>query len=253
MNQEKDCLGYFIGIENNHLRFGITPDGKASVIGLSKKGDLLSSNLKIHVDFRVEQVMPDGKFTRCAILPETLESTQAAAADPKLTVIRGKVKGDASFEITVEKSRNGVLLGGKIVEPGTLTANPLRFSIALTFPNVYLNSKKKGDKKIEKAFEDLIDEDRIQLVMADRKKVKLTPSESVDASAKEFNGAGIMEAEISLSPYQGKSFVFAAAPNSSMTFSNSKPGPLHDGFVVTWAGDAAKDANGTARLSIGMK
>jgi hypothetical protein len=169
MNQEKDWLGYFIGIENNHLRFGITPDGKTSVIGLSKKGDLLSSNLKIHVDFRVEQVMPDGKFTRCAILPETLEFTQAAAADAKLTVIRGKVKGDASFEITVEKSRNGGLFGGKIVGPGTLTANSLRFTIAVTFPNVYLESKKNGDKQAEKAFTDLVDEDRIQLVMADRK------------------------------------------------------------------------------------
>lgn len=58
-----------------------------------KKGDMMTSKLRVLVVFQVEQIMADGKISPCAILPETLESAQPAAIDPKQTVIRGKVKG----------------------------------------------------------------------------------------------------------------------------------------------------------------
>jgi len=37
MIQEKEWLGYFIGIENQSFRFGITPEGKTWIDVLSKK------------------------------------------------------------------------------------------------------------------------------------------------------------------------------------------------------------------------
>lgn len=256
MIHEKEWLGYFMGIGNNNFKFGMTPDGKAVIDVLSKKGDRLASIYRVAVDFQVEQTMPDGKVSRLAILPETLESAQPPAVDTKQTIVRGKVKGDASFEVTMEKSRNGLLVGGRVVEPGTLPAGSLRFSIAFKIPNVYareLQNMKAGDKKAAKDHEEKLEEDRIQLTLADRKKVKLSSTESVDASSKEFNGPGIMAAEIGLSPYQGKTFELAASPNSVMAFSNAKAGPLHEGFSVTWTADPAKDPKGAARMSIGMK
>jgi hypothetical protein len=256
MIHEKEWLGYFMGMENNNFKFGMTPDGKAVIDVLSKKGDRLASTYRIAVDFQVEQTMPDGKVSRLAILPETLESAQPPAADAKQTIVRGKVKGDASFEVTMEKSRNGLLVGGRLVDPGTLPADSLRFSIGVKFPNIYdkeMKAMKAGDKKAAKDHEEKLEEDRIQLTLADRKKVKLSSTESVDASSKEFNGPGIMATEISLSPYQGKNFELAASPNSTMTFSNTKAGPLHEGFTVIWTADPAKDPKGAARMSIGMK
>lgn len=253
MIQEKEWLGYFIGIEEKSFKFGITPSGESWVDILSKKGEPISRKLKVMVDFQVEQVMPDGKFSNCAILPESLESTQLPGVDHKQTVIRGKVKGDASFEITVEKGRGGVLMGGRILEPGTLTANPLRFSIIVKIPNVYEDREQGGDKKEMKKREEELKDDRVQLTTAAQKKVKLSAVEPVDAGSPEINGAGIKGVEITLSPYQGKSIELAASPNSSMTLSNKAKGPLHGGFWVTWTADSAKDPNGAARMNIAIR
>jgi hypothetical protein len=253
MLQEKEWLGYFMGIETNDSKFGITPAGEAWIIVMSKKGDPVSSKLRVLVDFQVEQVMPDGKIIVCAILPQTLESAQAPAVDPKQTVIRGKVKGGASFEMTVENGRNGLLAGGRILEPGTLTANPLRFSIAVKFPNIYEAPEKGGGKKDIKKQDETRKDDLVQLTMANQKKMKLSTTEIIDASSKEINGPGIMGAEITFSRYQGKKFVLAASPNSSLVLSNKIAGPLEDGFTVTWRADTAKDPNGNARMSIVVK
>jgi hypothetical protein len=253
MIQKGESLGYFIAIKDKNFKFGINTDGKAEIRVVSKKGDFVGGKLKVTVDFQVEQIMPDGKITRHAILPETLESTQPPAEDPKQTVIRGKVKGNASIEITAEKGRNGVLLGGRVVDPGTLTANPIRFSIVLKTPDVYEEAKKEWAKNGGKGKEAKLKEDGIELVMADRKKVKVSTSESIDASTEEFNGPGIIAAEITLGAYHGKAFELAASPNSSLVFSNTKPGPLHDGFSVKWTADIGKDPNGTSRISIAVK
>jgi hypothetical protein len=244
MMQEKEWLGYFTGIKNKDFKFGITPTGSAWLDVLSKKGDPMNQKLKVLVVFQVEQVMPDGKISQCAISPGTLESAQPAAVDSRQTIIRGKAKGDVSFEITVEKSRDGFLIGGRVVDPGKLAANPPRFAISFKIPEVY-----KDAKKDEKAMKD----NGVELTLTDRKEVKLSTSESINAATDNINGPGITAAEITLSPYQGKSFIVAASPNSSMKISNPKVGPLHDGFTLTWRADAAKDTNGNARMSISMK
>jgi hypothetical protein len=38
-----------------------------------------------------------------------------------------------------------------------------------------------------------------------------------------------------------------------ITLSNRQVGPLHDGFVLTWVSDPAKDPDGLARLSFDVK
>lgn len=256
MIQSGESLGYFISITNNDYRFGLKPNGRGEIRVISKKGDLIGGQLLVPVDFQIEQTMPNGEISRLVILPETLESTQQPTVDPKQTVIRGKFKGDASIEVTIEKSRDGLLLGGRIVDPGSLTANPIRFAIVFRIPSVYQDANRdwaKNGKKGEEAKEAKLKDDGILLTMADKKRVKVSTSESIDASTQEFNGTGIMAAEIALGAYQGKTFELAASPNALLAFSNNKPGPLHNGFYVRWTADTAKDPNGTARFSITMK
>jgi hypothetical protein len=44
-----------------------------------------------------------------------------------------------------------------------------------------------------------------------------------------------------------------ASENSSITLENKPPAALVEGFSMTWTADVAKDPEGKARLSFGMK
>ena len=251
--EDKDWLGYFIGVKTNDFRFGVAPDAKTTIKVTNKKGDTLSSKLTINLVFQIKQTQPDGKVVALKALPETIESPDTPTTKPKKTVIRGKVKGDAQFEVTIDEARGGILLGGRLLDPGTLPKDSLRFSIEVRIPNPYEDIKTGPDKKAIKAFEEKIKDDRVQLTYTDKKRSKLSTTESVDAGSKEINGAGITAAEVEFSPYLGKKFEFTASPNSMLTLSSKQPGPLQDGFIMNWEADATKDPQGAARLSIVIK
>lgn len=251
--EDKDWLGFFIGVKTGDFKFGVAGDGKTTIKVTDKKGDTLSSKLTINLEFQVEQTKPDGKVATLKVLPETLESPDTPTTKPRKTVIRGKVKGDAQFEVTIDEARGGILLGGRLLDPGTLPKDSLRFKIDVKIPNSYEDIKRGTERKEIKAFEEKIKDDRVQLTYADKKRLKLSTTESVDAGSKEINGAGITAAEVEFSPYLGKKFEFAASPNSLLKLSSKQPGPLQDGFVMTWEADVAKDPQGAARLSIAVK
>ena len=253
MMQEKEWLGYFTGVETNDFKFGVGADGNTTIKINEKKGDSLSNKLTVNLDFHVEQTMPDGKVVLLKVLPETLESPDTPTTKPKNTVIRGKVKGDAQFEVTVDEARGGILLGGRLLDPGTLPKDSLRFIIVVKIPNAYTDVKTGTDKKDVKAFEERIKDDCVQVTYADKKRKKLSAAESVDAGSKEVNGAGITAVGVQFSTYKGKEMDFTASPNSLLRLSGKQPGPLQDGFLIIWAADAAKDPKGAARLSIEIK
>lgn len=246
-------LGYFVIVNNNRLQFGIPSHGKATLKVIGKKGEPLSQKLAVTVDFVVEETLPDGKISVKTLIPESLESSQPATDKPKKITCRGKVKGDATFEVSMDEDRGKILLGGRLIDRGTLTANPTRFSIQLKFPDAYPNDKQALDKKEVKEFEEKISKDRVQLTWVGGKRIKLPNDKPVDTGSKEINGSGIDSAEIEFSSYQGKKIELDASENSMMTLSNSKIEPLHAGFTVTWAADPAKDAEGKARLTIDVK
>lgn len=251
---DRQWAGHFVGYSNKAFQFGLTTDGKGRIQVIGKKETPVGHVLAVAVQFAVEEILPDGKPVLRAILPGTLESQQAASTEPHDVVFKGKVKGDASFEATIHEERGVISLGGKLVDRGTLTTNPVRFVIRVTIPNAYPYDKdRSAGKKEMKAFEQKTEKDRLQLKWTDGKGRKQSLSDSVDASSKEINGPGISLLNLELSCYQEKKFDFIASPNSSMTLSNSTPQPLHDGFVITWAADPAKDPQGKARLSIQVK
>ncbi len=253
MFNEKDWLGYFIGVETNDFKFGVGADGKTTLKINRKKGDPINNKLTVVVDFQIEETKPDGKITIYKLLPETLESSQKPTNKPEKTVFRGKVKGDAAFEVTVDETRGGIALGGRLLDPGTLAKDSLRFTISVKIPNAYADVDKPEDKKKMKAFEDRIKEDRVQLAYADKKRSKLSTSESIDTGSKEINGAGITAAEVEFSTYQGKKLGVLASPNSMLSLSAKQPGPLQDGFAISWTADTATDPQGAARLNIEVK
>ena len=249
---EKQWLGYFVGVENRAFRFGFTSEGAAQIIPMGKKGEPASNKLIIPVGFEVLETMPDGKVVSRQIQPASLESAQPATDKPRNVVIKGKVTGDASFEIFINEERGGFSLGGRLLEPGTLK-NPLRFAIGLKIPDVYANTKKDGDKKAENAFEEKTKRDRLQLVWTDQKRVKQSLAERVDASSKEISGPGIASLQLELSAYDGKKIEVTASENSSIALVNKPQSSLVEGFSMSWTADVAKDPEGKARLNYGMK
>lgn len=250
---EKEWLGHFVGFGNKRFQFGLTTQGKAAIRVTGKKGEPLNQRLAIAVDFLVEEILPDGKITVKQIMPETLQSAQAATDKPKNIVFHGKVKGDASFEVFVTEDGGAISLGGRLLDPGTLKKNPLRFSIRLKFPHAYPNAKADGNKQKAKAFEDKIKNDRVQLTWTDGKHVKQTTANKVEAGTKEINGPGIAAAQIEFSSYEEKKFELVASAPSSMALSNARTGPLREGFFLTWTADPAMDPEGKTRITIAVK
>lgn len=250
---EKKWLGYFIGFDHKKFGYGFTVHGKSLVKVVGAKDQPLSPKLTVQVDFVVEEILPNGKTYQRLILPESLESSQPAGNHPKNVIIRGKVKGGASFEISVDEDRGMILLGGHLVDKGELVNNPVRFLIRVKFPNAYPYTKRDGDKERKKAFEEKIRNDRMSLTWTDGKRVKQATDKVIDAGSKEINGPGISGLQVEFSPYDGKKIECAASGNSVIALSSERAGPLHDGFVATWVPDPAKDHAGEARLSISVK
>lgn len=251
-------LGHFAAFKNKKFQIGITGQGKMTLIPMGDKDAPMSQSLAVPILFGIEEVQPDGKSTLKEIKPETLESTQPANDDFETLVIRGKVTGDASFEVTIEQKRGVISIGGRVVDPGTLKKYPLRFAVRARFPTAYPTRKDKDkkedkDKKVDRVFQKKLKDDRIDLKWVDGNRMKQTFEEKVNASSKEINGPGIAAAVVEIEAYKGKKFLFIASENSSMTLSNEKEGPLHLGFTVNWSADAAKDTEGKARLSFEVK
>ena len=250
---EKEWLGYFVGYQDKKFQFGITSQGRATIKVLGKGGVPLNQRLAIPLEFVVEEVMPDGKTMAKKVKPETLESAQPATTKPEKMVIRGKVTGDATFEVFVNEDRGVISLGGRLVDPGALTKNPLRFSLRVKFPDAYPSGKAAGDKDKEKALKDKMKNDRLQLTWSDGKRVKQATDKSIDAGSKEINGPGIVAMQVEFNSYDEKKLEFTASENSLIALSGGPAAPLHDGFTVTWMADPAKDPEGKARITFEVK
>jgi hypothetical protein len=250
---EKEWLGYFVGFENKKFQFGIPSKGKAKIRVIGKTDKPIQNALSIPVDFVIEEIKPNGTTSVRTIRPETLESAQPATLKPKGIVFRGKVNGDATFEVFVDEEGGVISLGGRLLDVGKLTTNPLRFSIQLKIPNAYPSVKKVGDKRLVKAFEDKIKRDRLQLTWTDGKHLKQHTDKPVDASSKEINGPGIAAAQVEFSTMAEKRIEVAATTNSSIALSNPQLAPLNEGFSIIWTADPAKDPEGKARFNITVK
>jgi hypothetical protein len=246
-------FGHFAVYDGKRFQIGMTSRGGITLYVKNEKDAPMKHNYEIKITIDVEETLPDGKTSIKRLKPESLESAEPASADFEKAVIRGKVTGDAAFELTLEQNRGVISFGGRIPDPGTLTKNPVRFVVSTRIPNIYSKDKKES-KKEKKAFEKKMKGDRIEVKWTDGKRMKQNFEKTMDAAAlKELNGPGIAGAEIEMVGYKERKLLFLASPNSSMKVSNEKGGALHEGFTLTWGPDAAKDPEGKARLSLQVK
>ncbi len=240
-------FGHFLAFSNKKFTFGLTSLAEGKLTPLGRAGKPLNYQLLLPLAFFVEEVQPNGRVVTKKILPASLTTGDPATAKPGKVSFRGKVTGGASFEGHVEVDHGVVTVGGRILERGTLTKNPLRFGIQVSFPNAY-RSVPQRDKREVKAFEALLKNDRVSLVWSDGKRVNLTGLGKIAPDSAAINGPGITELKVVLSAYQGKVFEFGATPNSRIDLWNRLEQAVHAGFVVKWYPDPARDPEGKARL-----
>lgn len=253
--EEQPWIGYYAAFANKRFNFGVTPQVNIEMAPMSRKGVPVGKKLAINIDAGIEETLPDGKVVMKQIKVDTLESGDPASDEFEKISIRGKVTGDAQFELNLEQKRGIIFIGGRVLDPGSLTKNPIRFAVRVGIPNGYPDSKgnDKPTDKSSKAFLKKIKDDLLTVKWTDGKRVKQDFATPVDAASKDLNGPGIASAEVELSSYHGNRLLFTAAPNSAILLQNPGVAPLHEGFKIVWAADAAKDPDGKARLAIEVK
>ena len=251
-SNDKPWLGSFAVFANRRFHFRLTTQGEILLTPLGEDREPVRESLAIPIAITVEEIRPGKKPLVKPIRAETLVSDQHATRTLEKTVIRGKVTGDASFEVRIEQNHGVISLGGRLLDAGTLRKNPLRFSLRVKFPSAYPYDRKNG-KKEAKTFQKKIDDDRIDLTWTDGKRKKQGFDQALDANSKELNGPGIASAQASIGAYTGRKFLLATTPNAGMTLSNEKGGPLYKGFTFVWLPDPAKDPDAKARLSFEVR
>lgn len=250
---EKPWLGYFAAYADKRLQITMDSKGAITLAPINDKGTPVSSKIAIDIEAGIEEVAPDGKVVLRRIKPESLTSPESPNDDFEKFTVRGKVTGDAAFELHMEQDRGTIAIGGRVTDPGTLTKLPIRFVVRVKFPDVY-PYEKVANKQHDKTFLKKIEDDRLELKWTDGKRVKQDFEPMVEAASKDLNGPGIAAAQVEVASYKDRRVQFIASPGSSMGLWNAKTAPLHEGFTLSWLPpDATKDPKGEARLSIEVR
>lgn len=242
-------LGFFAAFANKRYQFTIDAFAKMSLTPLNDKGDPASRHLSIPLEIVIEERQATGKTIQRQIDPATLESPQAPTPNLEKLVIRGKAKGGAAFELTLEQSRGQISASGKLLDTGA-NHNPPRFALRFKMPSAYPYDKRTDKDKL-KAFDKKIKNDRIDLRLTDNSRKKQSFDQPVAAAS--LNGPGVASAEIDVEAYKGKKILISATPPSSLTLANPATAPLHEGYTILWQVDPAKDPQAKARLTFEVK
>ncbi len=236
---------YFAGHKMKGADVGLDTDGEIDIIPIGKNRERMTTQFFIPLKFEVQDVAADGKVTVKKFDVDSLTSESKATAKPDKIVVKGKSEGDATFELYYEVARGSVLVGGRIVDKGTLV-NP-KFSINIAFPPAY--AKPPED---EKAFKKRIEDDFFQVKLLDGKKAKVEADKEFDIKSPEFTGTGLSQVEFRVDEFGAREFMFTASPGSKIVASNKAGRPFYDGMTIVWEADPTADAS-KARLAIGVK
>ena len=228
---EKPFFGHFIGIENKKLRFGITSKGKAILYPLKRDGSPLALFNPIPVNYEILETMPNGKVVRKAINVESLATAQPATKNPETPVtFTGKVKGDATFELSVVEEKGGFSLSGKITDKGKLT-NPLQFVISIKLKPYRERAAKDGDAR--EKFEKKIKREQLKLVTTAGKREKIEFLSNVNPAM--LYPEGFTEAELKTEALGGVGFELLAVGESNIVFEDNGEMPFWKGFTARWS------------------
>lgn len=256
MLDKQPWLGNFAVFANKRFNMTVDPEANIEISPLNEKDEPFGKKLAIAIEAGIEEILPDGKTIMKEVKVDTLASGDTPTEKFEKTTIRGKVTGGAEFELKLEQVRGIIFIGGRVLNAGTLTKNPIRFAVRVRIPKAYPYDDAQSasaDKKAERAFIKKLKGDSLQVKWTDGKSVKQDFEKSVDVTSKELNGPGITSAEVEISSYKGKRMIFTASPNSAMALRNPQPAPLHEGFTILWQSDTTKDPEGKARLALEVR
>ena len=237
--REQPWLGYFIGIEHKKkMRFGVTAKGQGVIDPLDDKGKPVFAKVPFQVNFDVVETLPDGKTVRKQINSDTLSTDHEASENPRDPVtFRGKVTGDAAFEVTVYPERGGVAVSGKLTDKGSLT-NPLHFEISL---DVKPYPRRPGDQEDDiKRFEERAKKDVLRYETVSRKRGKIEFLEETNPAV--FVGEAMSELDFKTDAFDNKDFTVTTTEKAKLTFEDLGSKPIWNGFTLRWKVDEGVDA-----------
>lgn len=237
---------YFAGYQTRGADIGLDVDAKIDILPIGKNRERMTTQYTMPMLYVIEDVAADGKVKEIKIDYDTLVSptTKEPTAKPDKIVVTGKVEeGDTTFELYYEVGRGSVLVGGKILEKGSLN-NP-RVVVTVKFPEVYKNAAQTD----EKAFKRRIKDDYFLVRTVDGKRVKVAADEEIDITSEEFTGTGFSQVEVKIDEIGAREFTFTAAPGSRITAKNKAGQPFYQGLNLRWEGDP----EGTTRFAVSAK
>lgn len=247
--KKQPWIGYFIGIEHRKkMRFGITAKGQGIIDPLTKEGKPVFAKVPFQVNFDVIETLPDGKKINKKINSDTLTSEQPATEDPSSPItFRGKVTGDAAFEVTVHPERGGVSVSGKLTDKGTLT-NPVHFEISLDV-KPYPRGPGDESEKIE-AFEKRAKRDVLKYETLSRKRDKIEFLEETNPAS--AVGEPMSYLEFRTDAFDNHDFEIHTTDKAKLTFADLGSKALWNGFTLRWIVDEGADA-ATQKITITAK
>ncbi|MFM2170003.1 MAG: hypothetical protein RI957_232 [Verrucomicrobiota bacterium] len=244
--QEKPWLGHFVGYEQRGFQFGVKEDGKMVFEAKNRKGSFMGFDKAVNISAEVVEMVA-GKPVVKQIIAESLVSPDKATDKPKKTSFRGKVTGDAEFEMVLEFDGDTILMGGRLLGNGTLT-NPLHFQIRVRHADVY--GKTQADRVPTEA-----KKDRLEFTRLDKKKGKAELLEAIDLGSEAISGKGLSEVAVELKCYEDRKFEYSPVGDGLLVMESPRgqAAAPRDGFSVIWRPDATKDKDGKGRLKFVFK
>lgn len=230
----EDC---FAGVEERAFRFKYLANGSALLDPIDRRGETISSNNSIEIEFEILETEADGKVVSKRINPFSLTSeSEAGNRHSEPILISGKVTGDAAFEILITPGDKNVSLSGRITDNGSLK-NPLSFVITAKFtPYKYQSASDPDDLE---RFEKKIKREEMELITIGGKEEELAFTESLNPSEKFPDGLRSLTFETAA--YGETEFSFAASGKSKITFGDKGKNYLWRSFTLRWIPEPAED------------
>ena len=244
---KKPWVGWYAASESRKFSFGVKFNGEGALIPMDGRDEMASVRKWIEFIPVVEEVLPGGKVVTKKTLDTGWEPITPSTTDAEQISYRGTTAtGGAQFEVNFEIDGGEVRGGGRIVDTGELTENPLRFALRVRVQNVYSYKDAEEVEKIAKR-------DKIQIERMDGKKLKFDAFEPVWAEKDECNGPGVKTARVDLDGFEGSRLELDAGENGSFEMYNGSLRPLYKGVTFGWRSDPAKDPEGKGRFLVEFK
>ncbi len=251
---DEKWLGFFAVHSSNRQLFSIDSVGNMLLepVNSGKPGAMKYS---VSITPKITETSAAGRTTHKKVKTESLETSDSTTGKLQKVTYRGKVTGDAAFEITAEQSRDIIFLSGRLLDPGKVK-NP-QLAILVSVPSLYSGTiksveglERRDKKKAEKALADKLRGDRATVKKSNGELLKLSTDEGENMTGETFSGPGITSVELDCSVFDKRTLAISTSTGTSMGLIKKQEDALLKGFDLLWMIDSTKDPSGKAQLAI---